>query len=445
MSALPDRNTSVVELDVELPGAELSDVDLRDDDLADLDLPEIDPNDSIGDDPRIKHIRHHPGRRFILAAALLEGLVLLLAIVFIAGLWPAAAAWSLVTMHIVAAALAAWGWQSMRADPFAGDEWRLAALAIAALGPLGVVGTALFAGLRRAFERNGASNHPSWLSVVSAAGDDSPVIERAEVGVEATLARQATVVPFVDVLASGSIEQKQDMISVIANNYRPTFSRTLRAAMNDAEPTVRVMAAAATSRIENEFLDSSMSLENDWANEPQETQRSLDLARHYDAFANTGLLDESRANEARSRALEMYQLVAREHPRDDTIAQAIIRLLLKLGREEEAIGLYRKAMEEGSASTTLASWYLECLFRRKRFAELRRFSEMLCARTRDMDLLNDRSLQAAQLWGSATRTNTELQVVDVLIEDSDVLVGTREQRRDRVKFELPYFRPNLPT
>lgn len=383
-----------------------------------------------------------PGRRLVIAAAAL-------ALVNLLVLATAGLGWMALVAHVATAALAIAGWIRMQDDPAPGDAWRLLALSAAALGPVGVIGAGTLALLLHGFARTVARSRPSWSA--SLLGDDDAALpfERAEANVEATLGRRAAVVPFADVLAQGTLEQKQEMVSVIAANFQPSFARALRAAMNDTEPAVRMMAAAAAARIESGFLDTSMALETQWADDPANAHRALELARHYDAFAATDLLDESRADEARSRALEMYQLAARDLHRDSSLAQATVRLLLKLGREEEAIGLYHQRMEDGSAPPALASWYLECLYRRHRFAELRRHAAALAHRVRDLDMLHPRSVDAMQLWALGP-PKYQVVPVDVLLDDVDEVrpdeapPATREERRKRVKFELPYFRPNYP-
>jgi polysaccharide biosynthesis protein PelE len=382
----------------------------------------------------------HPGRRLVIAAAAL-------ALVNVVVLAVGGTGWAATVVHVATAALAVAGWIRMHTDAAPGDAWRLLALSTAALGPIGVIGAGALALLLRGFTRGDAQSQPSWSSLLTEDEDAQP-FERAEANVEATLGRRAAVVPFADVLAQGTLEQKQEMVSVIAANFQPSFARALRAAMNDTEPAVRMMAAAAAARIESRFLDASMALETQWADEPSNAHRALELARHYDAFAATDLLDESRADEARSRALEMYQLAARDLPRDSTIAQATVRLLLKLGREEEAIGLYHQRMDDGSAPPALASWYLECLYRRHRFGELRRHAAALAHRVRDLDMLHPRSVDAMQLWALGP-PKYAMVPVDVLLDDVDEVPppeqpATREERRQRVKFELPYFRPNYP-
>ncbi len=383
----------------------------------------------------------HPQSRIVVAAVIMAMLTVPVAAFGGVGPW-------LLLVHAVAVALAAFAWWRLRDDTAAHPLMRLLALAVAGLGAVGVVGTALLVVMKRIFEAR-RSAEPAWMSVVAADDDDDALLAaQSRASVEATLAQQSTVVPFADVLARGTTEQKQEMISVIASNFRPPFARALRAAMNDTEPSVRMMAAAAASRIEGRFLDASMALETDWADQPTDAHRGLELAHHYDAFAATELLDENRAVEARLRALEMFQMAAQDLPRDPSIAQATIRLLLKLEREDEAISLYSQRMEEGNAPPALASWYLECLFKRRRFAELRRHAAALSHRVRDDDLLHPRSLDALRLWALGPPKSRALVPVDVVLGEGDTEAGPntpREPRPPRPKFELPYFRPNYPT
>lgn len=418
-----------------------AEVDLEDERALDDD-PVADERPGLSDPSlRPDAAQHHPGRALVMAAAALAVVSALVLAMLGAG-------WAAVILHAIAAALAVAGWVHMRTDDAPGDLWRLLALAVAALGPIGVVGTGALVLLVRGFHRLDALARAS-SPLRPGREDDLLPFERADANVEATLGRRAAVVPFADVLAQGTPEQKQEMVSIISANFQPTFARALRGAMNDTEPSVRMMAAAAAARIESGFLDSSMTLETKWADEPGNAHRALELARHYDAFAATDLLDESRADEARTRALEMYQLAAHDKPRDAGIAQATVRLLLKLGREDEAIGLYHQRMEDGSAPPALASWYLECLYRRRRFSELRRHAAALSQRVRDLDTLHPRSVDAMQLWALGP-PRYAMVPVDVFLDDVDEAPppappSTREERRQRVKFELPYFRPNYPT
>jgi polysaccharide biosynthesis protein PelE len=300
--------------------------------------------------------------------------------------------------------------------PTQGDTtlWRLLALGLMALGPLGVAGALLAAGLKRRFDRQGVAQEAAWLSVIGPGDADAATLQPHDANVQRALTQRATVSPFADVMARGTPTQKQNAVAAIAANYRPAFARTLRTALNDREPTVRMMAAAATTRIENTFLDSSIALEGDWADQPDDAERALQLARHYDNYANTGLLDEGRATAARERALEMFELANERRPDNAAIGQAVIRLLVKLHREDEAIERFAPAMDADAVSSPLASWFLEALYRRREYKALRSYSAALQARDRDLDLLDARSLHATQLWARNASNRRDIQPVDLV-------------------------------
>lgn len=353
--------------------------------------------------------------------------------------------WTPMLLAHGAAVLACMGaWQTMNnAAPRAADAWawRLGALGIALLGPLGVVGAALGMLLQRTFTAQGAAMDPVWLRVVAADDADAMHVQREQHKIDGLMVNRPSVSPFSDVMSYGTSTQKQDVVAAIGAHFKPPFARTLQRALRDREPSVRIMAAVTTARIENTFLDSLTGLENDWASHPGEATRALELAQQYDAYANTGLLDDGRALDARERALEMY-LLAREQQRDDTlIDHAVIRLLVKLHREDEAIETFRAAMDRGTATPTLTSWYLEALFRRRQFAALRHYSSPLLTHDRHAITLDDRSLQAAHLWAHGAAEN---QNSLVLMDGNDVIDGEPAPRTSRARrhaIDVPYFAP----
>ncbi len=387
------------------------------------------------------------GHAMVWLAVLLEMAAVVAAVLRGATVQPEMLWLALLCVHATAA-LACWvalrmmdRHEAARQDPSAHASshaaWRLMAYGTAALGPLGVVGGALSVALKHWFDKRGVAHSPAWLSVMGPTDPAADGLRRNDEKIEAALIQRPSVSPFADIMARGTATQKQDVVVAIGANFKPQFARTLKRALNDREPTVRMMAAATASRIENEYLDSSMTLESDWANDPEDARRAIKLARHYDEYANTGLLDDARADESRERALEMYQIAAEIRRDDPLIAHAIIRLLVKLNREDEAIALFKPMMDKGRASATLASWYLEALYRRRHFAELRHYSTLLLEQERQANLLEDRSLQAAHLWARSAATQTGI----VPLELDDVLEPGDARRALKQVINVPYFAP----
>lgn len=264
------------------------------------------------------------------------------------------------------------GWREHRDGRTHDPVTLLFLVATAALGVAGSLGTLLAALLLRCRAAR-ATGLEAWYAALFPDAESNPggaLYQRLLSG-ESSLHERCTVAPFADVMASGDIDRKQVVITLIATQFDPGFTPALRGALNDDEPAVRVQAATAVARIESRFLDRSMSLEERWARAPNCAHIALQLARHYDEHATTGLLDAGRVEVARLRALDLYRDSERLGGGGPEVAKAIVRLLVRLGREREAVDTFAPLVNSGAPSPELLAWYVECLFRIGRFTELR--------------------------------------------------------------------------
>ena len=104
---------------------------------------------------------------------------------------------------------------------------------------------------------------------------------------------------------------------------------------------------------------------------PDDAGVILELARHHEECAESGLLDDGRAKTELTDALACYERVAAMRPGDRVVAEAAARLLLRLGRPEEAMLRLQPLATESDASPAALTGYLACLFRHGHFARLR--------------------------------------------------------------------------
>jgi tetratricopeptide (TPR) repeat protein len=274
----------------------------------------------------------------------------------------------------------------------------LLVISTTAMGPFGAVGAGLGAALRWLFARR-ATPFEEWYAALFPKLEISPTRELYE-----RIALRgggpdirSSVASFSDVMVLGSFQQKQAVISLIADEFRPSFASALRSALNDAEPAIRVQAATACTRIENRFLERVITLEERRAAAPNEPDVLLALALHHDAYANTGLLDAGRAHDERRQAFDWYERVVRLQPDAPGVKQAMGRLLLRLDQPERALEYLECLAERPEATPEVLAWYMECLYRLRRIDSLRHAAHLHKVRIAASDLPYE-VREAVRLW-----------------------------------------------
>jgi len=280
-------------------------------------------------------------------------------------------------------------------------------ISLFAFGPLGPLGTGLTMALHRGFARR-ATPFEQWYAALF----PKVTTTRTQTVYERVALRgggppqRGTVAPFLDVMALGTVRQKQVVIGMIADEFHPKFAAALRGALNDSEPAIRVQAATAFARIESQFLERSLMLEAAHTACPEDTDVIFALARHHEACAESGLLDDGRARTELAGALAYCEHVAEARPDDHIVAEAVARLLLRLGRPEAALPRLRPFITRPGVSPETQAGYFACLFRLGRFAQLREACRHAEAESNFASLPIDFA-DARRLWANAATTQTE--------------------------------------
>lgn len=243
-------------------------------------------------------------------------------------------------------------------------------VATAAFGPFGPAGVLLTIALERRYARR-ATGLEEWHAMLF---PPTRVDEHADlwrrIGQRASdLGGKQQVTPFLDVLAFGSVPQRQSVIAIIVQQFHPAFAPALKAALRDEHNVIRVQAATAIARLENDLLDKTLRLESALRSDPDNPAAILALATHYDDQAFTGLLDGTREHESRVKAAEGYARYLDTHPGDRATRFRLARLQQRRGLLREAEVLFRDLVEAGHPG--VRHWLMENLFVQGRFADLR--------------------------------------------------------------------------
>jgi len=285
-----------------------------------------------------------------------------------------------VVMHLILSTALVIAALAMSRDRFV----VLLAVSVPFTGPFGAA-CVLLALISRIFGRKDAHAVAAWRRSLSAI-DDGDDNEAAQFAHE----RASDVTPFVDVMLFGETPDKLRAGGSIARGYRPEFMPALKLALADKDASVRVQAAAAVARIEAEFVSGRQRIaKKTFAHETQRlvAKATLDLD-----FAEAGLADQTRRNEARIAAINGFAQSLRERP-DDPAA------LAGFGLACHAAGLHAKAAEtfsilklNYSLSDEARTAYCDALFQLGWFKTLRNVS-------RETMSVDGRLNDALKLWG----------------------------------------------
>ncbi len=181
-----------------------------------------------------------------------------------------------------------------------------------------------------------------------------------------------SVVPFMDVIQLGTEEQKRQAIARITEQFHPAFAPVLQYGLKDSINAIRVQAATAIARIENRFGEMVMKIEKLERERPKDPIVKKGLARYYDDYAFTGILDPDREALNREQALKKYKEYLELAPNDMECRIRIGRLLLRQGEPKEAAAWFERSFDAGHRDRQLLLWYAQALYESGQYDTLRR-------------------------------------------------------------------------
>ncbi len=245
-----------------------------------------------------------------------------------------------------------------------------------ALGPVGPAAALTVMALSSWFMRS-ATPFEEWHRNLFPEMADDAVGEMVRRAALAEVDNPASLAPFSDVLAFGSLHQKQALIALLNRSFRPAFGPILKRALTDESNAVRVQAATAINHLENTLHARTLELSRQAREQPDNPAALLALARHYDEYLYSRILDPRREKETQKRAIEAYTRYLAMQPGDPEARSGAGRLFLRCGHYTEAAESLKTVIEGGAAGPHTKLWYLESLYRLGRYAELRAGARLL--------------------------------------------------------------------
>ncbi len=264
-------------------------------------------------------------------------------------------------------------------------------------GPAGSAATALVLGIA-AWNMRSATPFEEWYKALFPELEEDPQLLVWEQVIRDQEKGDDSMVPaFADVLAFGTVAQKQALIALVNRRFRPELGPVLKQALSDADNPIRVQAATAISRLETEFLQKTLELSAQLAAAPQNTVVLLELARLHDEFAFAGILDPRRQAETRELALTYYRQYLKLKPQDTAVTLTVARQELRLEKYAAALSLIETAGEDGWSDQSVF-WRIECLCGLARFGEARALARNHESRLLNSSRLSLEAAEAVRLW-----------------------------------------------
>ena len=208
----------------------------------------------------------------------------------------------------------------------------LAILTVLIGGPVGALfGCGCVVMLAR--ERAAPQLLKAWYERISLAGDVDAVTRLYD-NVAMGRALQTSAVPpqeFEQVMLSGSLEDRQAALGLIARRFEPSYAPALRLALVSPEPIIRVQAAAVAVKVRAEVksrLAADIEQSADTAIKPQ---AALALVQELRDLAGSGLVEDDDHDRGIAAARALLASVAEvlttgscDHPLLDPAAQTLI-------------------------------------------------------------------------------------------------------------------------
>lgn len=206
------------------------------------------------------------------------------------------------------------------------------------------------------------------------------------------------VMSFTDVMRLGSEDQKRRVLARMTTRFNPRLSPAFKIALKDPSNAIRVQAATAIAKLERNFMHVLERIEEARVREPHNRELLYALARFYDDYAFTGILDGELEKQNRKRALEAYKTYLQHDPNHADAWVAVGRILFRSGEHAAAAEWLQQAIDKGIKIKSMYLWYFESLFRTHKYDALRK-----AANTHGRDALAHEDLphhvrEAVTLW-----------------------------------------------
>lgn len=227
--------------------------------------------------------------------------------------------------------------------------------------------------LRKPFARTFMDFYEEMFSVKSKEADEVNIFKRKITDFDTS----KSIISFQDVMRFGTPIQKSLVIGRILSHYRPEFSSSLLLGLKDSNSVIRVRAATAVSRLEDNFIKKQKKLENTLLKNPQDNESKKELFELKKNISNSIFVDKERRKELAEELLSLLEedITGIFYTSEEEKYLLMGEFALNCNEVQRAKEYFEKVTEKQKdiTSFSLLKGYVSVLFTLKDYKKIRDF------------------------------------------------------------------------
>lgn len=202
-----------------------------------------------------------------------------------------------------------------------------------------------------------------------------------------------------EVMRYGTESQKKIAIERILKYFRKEFTKPLLQALSDKASSVRILAATAVARIDNQYSEHLKKLEEEVLQNPNDVDLQFKYANLLESLSELDLIDKDRREKLRDKAIAIFEKLENEYPDDKDICFSLGRLYLSSNQLPKAIlYLYNLKDKNGFVDDEALKGLFRALFQNKQYQEIRRIIKENNIKIKGDDATHDILIDEIMLW-----------------------------------------------
>lgn len=202
-----------------------------------------------------------------------------------------------------------------------------------------------------------------------------------------------------EVMRYGTEAQKKTAIERILKYFRKEFTKPLLQALSDKASSVRILAATAVARIDNQYSEHLKKIEEEVLQNPNDADLQFKYANLLESLSELDLIDTDRREKLREKAIVIFEELEKEYPENKDISFSLGKLYLNSNQLQKAIFyLYNLKDKHGFVDDEALKELFKALFKNKQYQKIREIIKENNIKVKGEAATHDILIDEIMLW-----------------------------------------------